>query len=105
MDIFGFHIPKNIFVSVIIVVVSFVLYIIAALIVGKITRREKDPSYRSSHVEVGTIQENEIIFRAFSEYCEANCSEKNETTRKIEKDFVIVKDNDHWLIKNFYLPN
>lgn len=41
MDIFGLHIPKNIFVSVIIVLVSFVLYIIAALIVGKITRREK----------------------------------------------------------------
>ena len=41
MDIFGFHIPKNIFVSIVIVLVSIVLYIIAALIIGKITRREK----------------------------------------------------------------
>lgn len=41
MDIFGFHIPKNIFVSVIIVLVSILLYIIAAIIIGKITRREK----------------------------------------------------------------
>ncbi len=41
MDIFGFHIPKNIFVSIIIVIVSILLYFIAALIIGKITRREK----------------------------------------------------------------
>jgi small conductance mechanosensitive channel len=41
MDIFGFHIPKNIFVSIVIVLVSILLYVIAALIIGKITRREK----------------------------------------------------------------
>ena len=41
MDIFGFHIPKNIFVSIVIILVSILLYVIAALIIGKITRREK----------------------------------------------------------------
>ena len=41
MDIFGIHIPKNIFVSGIVVIVSILLYIIAAIIIGKITRREK----------------------------------------------------------------
>lgn len=41
MDIFGFHIPKNIFVSIVVVLVSIVLYIITVLIIGKITRREK----------------------------------------------------------------
>ena len=41
MDIFGFHIPKNIFVSIMIVIVSILLYLMVAIIIGKITRREK----------------------------------------------------------------
>lgn len=41
MDIFGFHIPKNIFVSIIVVLVCVVLYIIAAIIISKIENREK----------------------------------------------------------------
>ena len=41
MDIFGFKIPKNIFVSIIIVLVSIVLYIITSIIISKINKKEK----------------------------------------------------------------
>ena len=41
MDIFGLKIPKNIFVSIIIVLVSIVLYIITSIIISKIKNKEK----------------------------------------------------------------
>ena len=41
MDIFGFKIPKNIFVSIVIVLVSIVLYIITSIIISRIKNKEK----------------------------------------------------------------
>lgn len=41
MDIFGFKIPKNIFVSIVIVLVSIVLYVITSIIINKIKNKEK----------------------------------------------------------------
>lgn len=63
-------------------------------------------TYKETKLEVGTVQENEIIFTAISEYCGSSfCHESNETVKTVAKDFVIVKENGEWVIKNFYLPN
>ena len=63
-------------------------------------------TYKETKLEVGTVQENEIIFTATSEYCGSSfCHESNETVKTVAKDFIIVKENGEWVIKNFYLPN
>ena len=63
-------------------------------------------TYKETNLEVGTVQENEIIFKAISEYCGTDfCQGNNETVNKIEKEFIIAKENGEWKIKYFYLPN
>ena len=63
-------------------------------------------NYKETTLTVKSIQDNKIVFIAKSEYCGSSfCHESNETVKEIEKDFVIVKQNDNWLISNFYLPN
>ena len=62
--------------------------------------------YKETNLEVGTVQENEIVFTAISEYCGGSfCHESDETVRTVSKDFIISRENDEWVIKYFYLPN
>lgn len=62
-------------------------------------------TYKGTTLDVKEIQENKIVFTAKSEYCSSSfCEDSNVTVKEIEKDFVIVKQNDNWLISNFYLP-
>lgn len=68
--------------------------------------RGSSQNYKNTHLVVGTIQENEVIFAAISEYCESSsCQESNETVNTVTKDFIIGKENGEWVIKYFYLPN
>ena len=63
-------------------------------------------TYKETNLEVGTVQENEIIFTAISEYCGSSfCQESKETEKTVAKDFIISKENGEWVIKKFYLPN
>ena len=62
--------------------------------------------YKDTSLTVKSIQDNKIVFTAKSEYCGSSfCHESNETVKEVEKDFVIVKQNDNWLISSFYLPD
>ncbi len=62
--------------------------------------------YKETSLTVKDIQANKIVFTANSEYCGSSfCHESKETVKEIKKDFVIVKEDDNWLISSFYLPN
>jgi len=68
--------------------------------------RGSEQTYKETNLEVGTVQENEIVFTATSEYCGSSfCHESKKTVKTVSKDFIIVKENGEWVIKNFYLPN
>ena len=68
--------------------------------------RGSNQMYKETNLKVKDIQENKIIFTAKSEYCGSSfCMESKDTVKVIEKDFIIIKQNDNWLISNFYLPN
>lgn len=63
-------------------------------------------NYKETNLKVKEIQDNKIVFTAKSEYCGSSfCQESKDTVKEIEKDFIIIKQNDNWLISNFYLPN
>lgn len=68
--------------------------------------RGADQLYKTTTLEIKKIEENKIVFDATSEYCGSSfCQESKETEKKVIKDFVIVKEQDQWLINSFYLPN
>ena len=74
--------------------------------VCKEKRRESIQTYKNTHLVVGTIQENEVIFTASSEYCNTdNCQESDKNVTTKNKNFIINKENGDWVIKYFYLPN
>lgn len=62
--------------------------------------------YKETTLKVKEIQANKIVFIAKSEYCGSSfCHESKDTVKEIEKDFIITKHDDNWLISTFYLPN
>lgn len=62
--------------------------------------------YKETNLKVKEIQANKIVFIAKSEYCGSSfCYESKDTVKEIEKDFIITKQDDNWLISTFYLPN
>lgn len=63
-------------------------------------------TYKDTTLAISSIEDNKIVFNAISEYCGSSfCSESNETEKEVAKEFIIVKENDKWLISYFYLPN
>lgn len=63
-------------------------------------------NYKDTTLEVKDVTENKIVFTAKSEYCGSSfCQESKETVKEIKQDFIIVKEQDQWLINSFYLPN
>lgn len=63
-------------------------------------------TYKETNLIVKEIQDNKITFTAKSEYCDSPfCMDSKDTVEIIEKDFIIIKQNDNWLISYFYLPN
>ncbi len=52
-------------------------------------------TYEKTELSIGTIEEDKITFKAASTY----------SNGLITEDFIIVKDNDNWLIQQFFLPN
>lgn len=62
-----------------------------------ISAREKQPDkdYKESSLKVKEIEENKITFYAKSEY----------NSGFVTADFIIVKENDEWLIQHYFLPN
>lgn len=68
--------------------------------------RGGDQMYKTTTLKVKNVEDDKIVFDATSEYCGSSfCHESNETEKTVIKDFVIVKENDQWLINSFYLPN
>ena len=62
--------------------------------------------YKETNLKVKEIQANKIVFIAKSEYCGSSfCHESKDTVKEIEKDFIITKQDNNWLISTFYLPN
>ena len=62
--------------------------------------------YKETTLKVKEIQANKIVFIAKSEYCSSSfCHESKDTVKEIEKEFIITKQDDNWLISTFYLPN
>lgn len=68
--------------------------------------RGGDQFYKDTYLEIKNIAENEITYTAISRYCATNfCQGSNEIAEESKHDFIIKKQNDNWLISNFYLPN
>ena len=68
--------------------------------------RGSNQMYKETNLQVKDIQESKIIYTAKSEYCGSSfCTESKDTAKVIENDFIIIKQNDNWLISYFYLPN
>lgn len=57
--------------------------------------REKLITYKETNLKIRELNENEITFHAESKYDSAN----------ITQDFVIVRKENTWFIKRFFLPN
>lgn len=63
-------------------------------------------NYKDTSLTVKDIKDDKIVFTATSAYCSSSfCHESNDTTKEIKRDFVIIKQNNNWLIDYFYLPN
>lgn len=63
-------------------------------------------TYMETNLSIKTIEENEIIFIATSTYCNSSlCQEGKNVAKTINKEFIIKKVNNEWLISYFYLPN
>lgn len=68
--------------------------------------RGSDQLYKTTTLSVKDIQEDKVVYMAKSEYCGSSfCIDSNETVKIVEKEFIIKKQNDNWLISYFYLPN
>ncbi len=62
--------------------------------------------YKETILSIKSIQENEIVFTATSSYCNRSfCPVESNIANTIEKDFIIKKVDNNWLINYFYLPN
>ena len=67
-------------------------------------------TYKETKLNVKSIEEDKITFTATSSYCSNSfCNDYPDKPNKIEKeedhDFIIVKENDNWLIQTYRLPN
>ena len=68
--------------------------------------RGGDQFHKETNLEIKSIEENKIIFKAISSYCDTSfCQDYTNITHHVEDEFIITKQNDTWLISYFYLPN
>ena len=68
-------------------------------------QRGSHTGYKNTTLTVKEIQEYKIVFTAISTYEPTAGDDPGTTVKNVEKDFVIVKQNNDWVISYFYLPN
>ncbi len=68
--------------------------------------RGGDQTYIETILKVNEIKANEIKFTATSTYCDsAFCHNGKNVSKTIDKDFIIKKVDNNWLISYFHVPN